>query len=183
MNRKVALGQLRKLGYRADAVANGLEALEALSRLPYDVVLMDCHMPEMDGYEASRRIRELRLPVHIIALTANAMEGDREECLAAGMDDYVPKPVRIAALKSALDRWKESVPPVLPALSEIAAPVAESDEPAIGAEEIETLVHESGGEGIGEFVAIFKDESPRMLGALRSSLAAGDGKARAPRCA
>ncbi len=177
VNRKVALGQLRELGYRADAVANGREALEALSRLPYDIVLMDCHMPEMDGYEASRAIRELRLPVHIIALTANAMEGDREECLAAGMHDYVPKPVRIAALQAALDRWKESAAPAFGAPSELPQVQAVDEAPAIGAEEIATLVRESGGDGIGEFVAIFKEESPRMLDAVRRSIAAGDGPA------
>jgi len=115
-NQLVALGLLRKLGYGADVVANGLAALEALKSIPYDIILMDCHMPEMDGYEATRSIRMLeqssdqgsncKSPVHIIAITANAMQGDREKCLAAGMDDYVSKPIRLQELQSVLERWK-----------------------------------------------------------------------------
>jgi CheY-like chemotaxis protein len=105
VNQKLALRYLDKLGYRADVAANGLEAIEALERQPYDVILMDVQMPEMDGLEASRRIcarwpREQR-PA-IIAMTANAMEGDREMCLAAGMDDYISKPIRIEELMAAL---------------------------------------------------------------------------------
>jgi CheY-like chemotaxis protein len=97
---------LDKLGYRADVASNGLEALEALERQPYDVVLMDVQMPEMDGLDASRRIRE-RWPAEarprIIAMTANAMIEDREACFAAGMDDYLAKPVRPEELAEALE--------------------------------------------------------------------------------
>jgi two-component system, sensor histidine kinase and response regulator len=116
VNQKVALRQLRKLGYHADAVANGLEVLAALDGIAYDVILMDCHMPELDGYQATRLIRDregAQSPgpasqrVRIIAMTANAMEGDREKCLAAGMDDYVAKPVREEALRSALNRAEQ----------------------------------------------------------------------------
>ena len=107
VNQTVALGLLRQLGYRADVVWNGREALEALEHAQYDVVLMDVQMPEVDGLEASRRIRE-RWPSgsgpHIIAMTANVMAEDREACLAAGMDDYVAKPVRPEALSEALRR-------------------------------------------------------------------------------
>jgi len=105
VNQKVCLAQLLKLGYAAEAAGNGLEVLQSLEKIPYEIILMDCHMPELDGYEATRRIRinESR-PIYIIALTANAMEGDREECLACGMDDYVSKPVRVDALAAALDR-------------------------------------------------------------------------------
>jgi CheY-like chemotaxis protein len=90
-------------------VANGLEVLDACAKLQYDVVLMDCHMPEMDGYEATRRLR--RSPdagaIYVLAMTANAMVGDREKCLAAGMDDYVAKPVRLEELRDALRRAKD----------------------------------------------------------------------------
>ena len=107
MNQRVALKQLTRLGYTADVAATGIQVLEALARAQYDVILMDCHMPEMDGYEATRRIRQLPNslgPVRIIAMTANAMQGDREKCIEAGMDDYVSKPVKIDDLRAALER-------------------------------------------------------------------------------
>ncbi len=106
-NQKLALRLLDRMGYRADVAANGLEVLEALERQVYDVVLMDVQMPEMDGLEATRSLRrdlpEIRQP-HVIAMTANAMQGDREMCLAAGMDDYVSKPIRIEELVEALSK-------------------------------------------------------------------------------
>jgi len=105
VNQKLALRLLERMGYRADVAANGLETIEALRRQPYDVVLMDVQMPEMDGLEATRTIcrdwsRQKR--PHIIAMTANAMKQDREICLAAGMDDYVSKPIRVQELVDAL---------------------------------------------------------------------------------
>ena len=98
VNQKVALKLLERLGFRADAVASGLEVLEALGRQRYDLILMDVQMPEMDGLEATRHVRELGMGVRIVALTANALEGDRTVCLAAGMNDYVPKPLRVEDL-------------------------------------------------------------------------------------
>jgi len=105
VNQKVALMQLAKLGYKADVAANGNEVLEALGRIRYDVILMDCQMPEMDGFEATAQIRRLAEPIRnirIIAMTANAMQEDRDRCIDAGMDDYIAKPVRIDDLKTLL---------------------------------------------------------------------------------
>ncbi len=107
VNQKVALRFLERLGYRAHAVGNGLEALTAIESHPYNLILMDLQMPEMDGLEASRQIRR-RLPAErqpkIVALTANAMQGDRERCLAAGMDDYISKPVKLHEISAAIRR-------------------------------------------------------------------------------
>jgi CheY-like chemotaxis protein len=107
VNQKVAVSILRRLGYQADAVANGLEVVAALQRQVYDVILMDVQMPEMDGVAATRHIRR-EFPAErqpwIIAMTANALEGDREAYLATGMDDYVSKPVRVEDLTQALQR-------------------------------------------------------------------------------
>ena len=107
VNQKVALRFLERMGYRADAVGNGLEAIAALENQPYDLVLMDLQMPEMDGLEATRQIRQ-RLPrdrqPKIIALTANAMQGDREICVAAGMDDYISKPVKMNEIAAVIRR-------------------------------------------------------------------------------
>jgi CheY-like chemotaxis protein len=117
VNQKVAVMLLERLGYRADVAANGLEALEALRRQEYDLVLMDIHMPEMDGVEATRHIRN-RLPPelqpYIVALTANALEGDRETYLKAGMDDYLSKPLRVEQLVQVLGRCPSRLPAVAP---------------------------------------------------------------------
>jgi CheY-like chemotaxis protein/HPt (histidine-containing phosphotransfer) domain-containing protein len=109
-NQEVAGMMLRKLGFSADLVANGLEALEALQQRAYDLLLLDCEMPEMDGYETARRIRDPRTGVRdpaipIVALTADAISGDRERCLQAGMDDYLAKPVEPNRLAEVLRKW------------------------------------------------------------------------------
>ncbi len=122
VNQKVAMKVLQSLGWRVEVAANGIEAVLAATRLPFDAVLMDCQMPEMDGYEATREIRQHEAAraggrrTCIIAMTANAMQGDRERCLECGMDDYVAKPVRKEELRAVLDRW-------LPAPAVNAAPV------------------------------------------------------------
>ena len=103
INQKVALSMLKRLGYKAEVAVNGLEVLRALQSKPYDVVLMDVQMPEMDGLEATRQIRACGLNTRIIAMTAHALEGDREECLQAGMNEYLSKPIRMEELQKALD--------------------------------------------------------------------------------
>ena len=123
VNQKIAAAQLKKLGCSVDVVGNGLEVLEALPRGKYELVFMDCQMPEMDGYEATQAIRKIeqnpqrparwRSPVYIIAMTANAMQGDREKCLDAGMNDYLSKPMRLPELQAVLERYLQvrEVPP------------------------------------------------------------------------
>jgi len=114
-NQKLAVLQVRKLGYQAEAVADGHEALSAVGTGRYALVLMDCQMPEMDGFAATAAIREMealtvgRARTPIIGMTANAMLGDRERCLRAGMDDYLAKPVRLDDLSAVLTRWTELV--------------------------------------------------------------------------
>jgi len=112
INQRVAIGLLNKLGYRAEAVANGLEVLKAMELVSYDIIFMDCQLPELDGYKTTMEIRQReadanngdRKRVYIIAMTAHAMRGAREKCLASGMDDYISKPVQMEALHSVLDK-------------------------------------------------------------------------------
>jgi CheY-like chemotaxis protein len=106
VNQKLALRILEQMGYRADIASNGIEAIESIERQVYDVILMDVQMPEMDGLDSTRQIRKLISVTqpHIIAMTANAMEGDREMCIAAGMNDYISKPIRVHELVGALLR-------------------------------------------------------------------------------
>jgi len=170
INQRVALGQLRKLGYEADTVANGFEALQALSHTLYDIVLMDCHMPEMDGYEATAAIRQCEnggRHTWIIAMTANAVTGDREECLAAGMDDYVSKPVRLKDLGDALDRARRHT-------------ALQMEECAIDPQniaELDTLLNEDGGSPLPEIIRLFLQDSPAMIARLRAALRSCDAEA------
>jgi CheY-like chemotaxis protein len=120
VNQKVAVRMLERLGLRPDVAGNGLEALDLCASIPYDLIFMDCQMPEMDGYMATKIIRSRetsgrRTP--IIAMTAEAMHGTRERCLAAGMDDYIAKPVRLDALRTAIEDWVPFARGVRPAAS------------------------------------------------------------------
>jgi CheY-like chemotaxis protein len=168
VNRQLALALLRRLGYDADVVENGREVLDALERERYDVVLMDVQMPELDGLEATRQIRERRgssdAP-RIIAMTANAMEGDRDECLAAGMDDYLSKPIRPEELSRALARCR-------PARADAAV-----DDAALG-----KLVSSLGGgdegrEAVRELVEMFLDDAAAQMATLHGAVERGDAEA------
>ncbi|MBD0327836.1 MAG: response regulator [Pyrinomonadaceae bacterium] len=173
VNQKVATRMLERLGYQADVAANGLEALEALSRVQYAAVLMDVQMPEMDGYEATAEIRRREdgptRHTPIIAMTANAMQGDREKALEAGMDDYLPKPVKAEELEAVLDRWvfrSEGQENVL----EDAA--ASKDLPTGAIDPLDHSVledlRELGGQGLlEELKDLFLEQTPAHLDALR----------------
>jgi PAS domain S-box-containing protein len=168
MNQKVALRMLERLGYSADVASNGLEALAALERQPYDVVLMDVQMPELDGLDATRRICEQWPPEsrpHIVAMTANALPEDREACFAAGMNDYVAKPIRVDELAAALKR---------------AQPLRNrnggSGEGRISFEAaaLQNLRDIGGDEFIAEVVEVFLADAPALITTLRSSLGQQD---------
>ncbi len=130
VNQEVALGNLRKLGYEADVAANGFEVLDATAIKSYDIILMDCQMPELDGYQVTRELRQ-REPkgrhAYVIAMTANAMVGDREKCLAAGMDDYLTKPLNRAELRAAMQRGAART--ITPLGEETLRPLATADDP------------------------------------------------------
>jgi PAS domain S-box-containing protein len=173
VNQKVALRLLAQMGYRADVAANGLEAIEAVERQTYDVVIMDVQMPELDGFEASREINR-RWPVarpRIVAMTANAMQGDRELCAAAGMDDYVAKPIRVEELVAALERapaHRDAAPAAGPAAP--AAPAAGAIDRAV----FERLVATTGGPFVAELIDTFGEDARELLATLRRTLAATD---------
>jgi len=181
-NQHVVLAILRKLGCRADAVANGKEAVAALRNVPYDLVLMDCQMPEMNGYDAAALIRDSRSGVRnrhvpVVALTANVMKGDREKCLASGMDDYIAKPIHPDTLAAVLRRW-------LPAASgfgtgaavpESAAHAQPCATPAPAFDEAALLERLMGDRDLARTIAGgFLEDVPKQLSALAGHLAAGD---------
>lgn len=173
VNQKVALACLSRMGYRADVAASGLEALEAVRREAYDVVLMDVQMPAMDGFEATRRIRSLLPPGEgpwVVALTASAMTGDAEKCAAAGMNDYLSKPVRIEELAAALRRAPRGAPRPGPADAAGGLPVL-----APGPlEELRSLETPGGEDFVASLLSIFRDDVPAKLEQMDRSAAAGD---------
>jgi PAS domain S-box-containing protein len=170
VNQRVAVRLLERLGYRADVAANGHEAFEALGRIPYAAVLMDCQMPELDGFEATAAIRAReggtqRVP--IIAMTASALKGDRERCLAAGMDDYIAKPIQPDDLDTALQRWLRPRPG--------------GDPPGRPVVDLATLIDHSAllarldGDTalLKEMTALFLSDCPRLLSDLEAAVASG----------
>jgi PAS domain S-box-containing protein len=194
VNQLVVLEQLKSLGFEATAVSNGIEALAALEapgsldstrspgspeEAPYDLVLMDCQMPELDGYETTRRMRQRsgdRWRVPVIALTAHAMKGDREKCLAAGMNDYIAKPFRVEALRQVLARWlPQSDASGEPGGPDSPVPPADDERRAVSAETLENLRalgRVAGRDVLRELVDTFRSQP--HLGALREALAGQD---------
>ena len=167
-NQMVALAMLKRLGVRADYVGDGAEAVAAVTRVPYDVVLMDCQMPHMDGYTAARHIRQAEAPgrlLPIIAMTANALSGERQRCLMAGMDDYLAKPVRIAEVADMLARWVPafvdapalSPPPDLPENATLWARLV--------------IVREAMGEGWDDACQVFVEHSVGLLDQMAAAVA------------
>jgi CheY-like chemotaxis protein/HPt (histidine-containing phosphotransfer) domain-containing protein len=181
VNQKVALRMLNRMGYRADVAASGVEAIQALERQDYDLVLMDLQMPEMDGLEATRRIRQ-RWPrpggPRIIAMTANAMRGDRELCLAAGMDDYLSKPVKLRALEAAIQRsGGASAPGDAGEVGTSAAAAASEDAPAIDRDVLSALAQVGAADEpdlAAEMAKLFIAEAPPLLAAMREAVRSGD---------
>ena len=165
VNQKVILFQLQKLGYSADLVIDGEAVVQSVLSKPYDLVLLDCQMPKLDGYAATQRIRAAEVDRHtwIIAMTAHALTGDRERCLAVGMDDYVGKPVRLNDLRAALERH---------AAAEARHPLG----PALNRAVLDDL-RDPGGTGdsmLNELIEVFLRASPQVLADMRAASDAGN---------
>jgi PAS domain S-box-containing protein len=182
INQQVALRILAKLGYRADVAANGLEVLQALNKIPYDLILMDCQMPEMDGYLTTENIRHLEQKkgghTLIIAMTAHALKGDREKCLSAGMDDYIAKPIDINMLGLTLDSWlRNTEPPPRPTRTEASAAASETEKTAgasvIDMERLHTIFGDDS-TAIHEFMKNFIISTISVLKELKIALKAKD---------
>ena len=185
INQQVALGILQRLGHHADIAANGLEAVEAVRRLPYDLVLMDCQMPDMDGFEATAAIRKLERDgrrIAIVAMTANAMQGDRERCLAAGMDDYLSKPVSADKLAAMLRRWLPAAPTPRAAGETPATPERPKASPAtngvrhpINLAQLESVVGPDNRDEIRRYFRLYLSSTEPLLAKMAKAVAARDG--------
>jgi two-component system, sensor histidine kinase and response regulator len=172
VNQKIAVRQLQKLGYSADAVANGREAVESLERIRYDLVLMDCQMPEMDGYEATAEIRRREgdaTHTPVVAMTANALEGDRAKCIAAGMDDYVSKPVKPEELAKVLDRLLADASQGVEAGG--AAP--QEDSPPIDMKRLHLVMGEDP-EEVSDILGVYLEQMSESLERLHAAIESGD---------
>jgi two-component system, sensor histidine kinase and response regulator len=189
MNQLVASKVLESLGYRFEVANHGREAVEAMMARSFDAVLMDCEMPEMDGFEATAAIRQLegdRARTPIIAMTAAAMAGDRERCLDAGMDDYLTKPIRVEVIGAVLQKWidqtapdaaGEPVPTGLPAPTPPPAPTTTPTPSPLDRAQIETLLSLDDGAGdvLAEIIGEYMARSARSRADLLEVIAAGDG--------
>jgi signal transduction histidine kinase/CheY-like chemotaxis protein/HPt (histidine-containing phosphotransfer) domain-containing protein len=183
VNQKVAVRMLESLGYRADVAATGLEAVEALSRIPYAAVLMDVQMPEMDGYAATREIREREEGrshhTPIIAMTANAMQGDKEKAIEAGMDDYVPKPVKLEELGAVLERWVSQEEEEEEARVVTTTPAREAGAGSVDLSVLyglRELQQEGEPDILNELIELFLDEVPGELEALGEAAQRGEAR-------
>ncbi len=189
VNQQVAVFMLEARGYLVDVVGNGREAVDALARAPYAVVLMDCQMPEMDGFEATAEVRRREGSMQhtpVIALTAHALRGEREKCIAAGMDDYVAKPINPDTLYATLRRWtlKISALPTAAGEAAIGAPIEpeltplESDAEATLDQTVffnlRKLQQPGTPDIVGTLIDLFLDETPAKLGIVRESVEQGD---------
>ncbi len=184
VNQKVALQMLLRLGCRADVASNGVEVLDALERQTYDVVLLDVQMPEMDGLETARRIRRRWDPgPGLLAMTANALRGDREACLAAGMDDYLSKPVSLPDLATALDRFRSETPRADPAsapdASSFATPSTD-DVPVLATarlEQLRLMEDDQDPTFVSDLVRTFLEEAPERITSMGLAVEEGNGGA------
>jgi CheY-like chemotaxis protein len=181
VNQRMAQLLLERLSQTADVVSNGIEAVNAATHLPYDLILRDVLMPEMDGLDATRRIRE-RLPrarqPRIVAMTANALSGDRERCLAAGMDDYISKPIQLPELAKVIERNRPGAPAV-PADVTIETPaLASGTEDALGYDRsaIDRFLSVAGPAGASMVLGAMIDSAPGMLDGLQRAVSSADRK-------
>jgi len=183
VNQSLAIAHLHRLGCQVTLANNGLEALDACQRERFDVILMDCQMPEMDGYEATRRIRAEEPPgrrTPIIAVTANAMRGDRDICLACGMDDFLAKPYKQNEMRAMLNHWASAAS--APMSEPVGVPhidVADTMEPVLDTGVLADLSEQLGEDNpglISQLVATFLENSPELLMNMETAFEAGDGK-------
>jgi len=193
INQKVAVRLIQQMGYRPDQAGDGVQALAQLDRQPYDLIFMDLMMPEMDGVEATRQIRErqkdparfptYKSPMIIVAMTASAMQGDREKCIAAGMDDYLAKPVRPEDVRAVMERWgalagqappsaaTASPAPIAAASGEAIAPAATAEESPVDMERLNDFT-DGNPESLRELVTLYVQQTSTQIEQLEAAVAA-----------